>query len=109
MAGATDRLLNDSGARVSRVRVPGPPPLLTPEKAYKLAIRVFQDNGFLTVRKSKASIYLKKAKCTHLVRLSDHKSVINDLSKVSHDLVFDYSTIKPDVVSRCQSVIKIYR
>ncbi len=107
MAGVTSCLLNNSPARV-RVQLPGLPPLLNTTKAYKLAVRIFHENGFLTIRKSAASCYLKRTDSNFLVRLSDHKKSNKDLSKVHYDLVFDYDTIKADVESRCQSVIRRY-
>lgn len=109
MTGVTNGLLNHSGVRMSRVRSPGPPPLLTPDKAYKIAIRVFQENGFLTIRKSKASIYLKRKGNNSLVRLSDHQLSNTELSRIKYNLVFDYSTIKSDVETRCLSVIRNFR
>lgn len=108
VAGATSRLLNDSSERM-RVRVPVSPPLLTPEKAYKLAIRIFHENGFLTIRKSKFSIYLKRKGSNSLVRLSDHEVSNSKLSRVKYNIIFNYQTIKSDVETRCQSVIRNYR
>lgn len=109
MTGVTDGLLNHSGARVSRVRSPGLPPLLNPEKAYKKAIQIFHENGFLTIRKSKSSIYLKRKGSNSLVRLSDHKISNSELSRIKYNVIFDYPTIKSDIVVRCNSVIRNFR
>lgn len=108
MTGVANCLLNSSPSRVT-VQLRVSPPLLKPEKAYKKAIQIFQENGFLTVRKSKSSIYLKRKGSNSLVRLSDHKISNSELSRIKYNMIFDYPTIKSDVVVRCNSVIRNFR
>lgn len=95
-------MLHQKIARAKKLYVT---PLLTPSEAVKLAARIFGQNGFLTIRKSKASYYMKRKDSNFLIRISDH-SMNKGLSKIHYDLVFDYDTIKVDVEQRSKMLVR---